>query len=113
MFFGFGLVVGLLVFSRFLRLVLDRYHGVTLAFLGGLVAGSLYPLWPFKLMVELQDVYVKRAGAIELVDKFQVYSNLNVLPRSGDWVVPFFCFLAGCVAMALFLVKDQKERVDG
>ncbi|MCK5835394.1 MAG: DUF368 domain-containing protein, partial [Lentisphaeria bacterium] len=111
--FGIGLVVGLLVFSRFLKMILDRYHSVTLAFLGGLVAGSLYPLWPFKKLVELNDIYIKNSGSIELQKSHAVFSNLNVLPESGEWLIPMLCFITGCVVMMLFLTKDKKENQDG
>ena len=111
--FGFGLVVGLLLFSRLLKLILDRYHNVTLAFLGGLVAGSLYPLWPFKKLVELHDIYIKNNGSIELVKTHHVFTNLNILPETGEWVTPLLCFMTGCIVMILFLTKDKKENQDG
>lgn len=111
--FGLGLVVGLLVFARILKIILDRYHSVTLALLGGLVAGSLYPLWPFKKVVVLQDIYIKNNGGIELVETLEVFSNLNVLPESGEWITPMLCFITGCIVMILFLTKDKKENQDG
>ena len=111
--FGLGLILGLLVFTRLLKIILDRYHNVTLAFLGGLVAGSLYPLWPFKKVFELHDIYIKNNGSIELVKAHPVFSNLNILPETGEWITPVLCFITGCIVMILFLTKDKKESQDG
>ena len=46
--FALGCVIGLLAFTRLLNFLLERYHDTTIAFLLGLVIGSLYAIWPFK-----------------------------------------------------------------
>ena len=46
--FALGCVAGLLAFVRLLNLLLRRFHSVTIAFLIGLILGSLWVLWPFK-----------------------------------------------------------------
>ncbi len=46
--FGTGCVVGLLSFSKFLRWLLARYHGQTMAVLCGFIIGSLRRVWPYK-----------------------------------------------------------------
>ena len=47
--FGAGCVVGILSFSKFLRWLLARYHGQTMAVLCGFIIGSLRRVWPYKL----------------------------------------------------------------
>ena len=47
-FFGGGFAVGILGFSRVLRWLLAHAHGVTMAFLVGLMAGSIRKVWPFR-----------------------------------------------------------------
>ncbi|WP_197525694.1 DUF368 domain-containing protein [Pseudobythopirellula maris] len=47
--FACGCLVGLLLFSRLLRWLLDRYSAPTLAVLCGFMIGSLYRLWPFQI----------------------------------------------------------------
>jgi uncharacterized membrane protein len=59
-----GIVVGILSFSRFLTWLLKHYHDITMAFLAGLMLGSLRALWPF------------RAGAGHLAQ--------NVMPAGVD-----------------------------
>ena len=46
--FGAGAVVGLAAFTRLLAWLLKRFHSRTMGFLTGLIAGSLWTLWPFK-----------------------------------------------------------------
>lgn len=47
-FFGTGIVLGLLLFSRLLNYLLKVAHDITLSALTGLVIGSLFVIWPFK-----------------------------------------------------------------
>lgn len=47
-FFGLGFLAGILGFSRVLRWLLARGHQVTMAFLVGLMAGSMRKVWPFR-----------------------------------------------------------------
>ena len=47
--FAAGCAVGLLVFSRLLRWLLDRCRGATMAALLGLMLGSLGRLWPLQM----------------------------------------------------------------
>lgn len=46
--FGSGCVVGLLAFSHVLKWLLAHRHDPTMAFLVGLMVGSLYKIWPFQ-----------------------------------------------------------------
>ena len=43
-----GCSIGLLGFSRLLNYLLQRYANATLAFLTGLMAGSMWKIWPWK-----------------------------------------------------------------
>lgn len=54
--FAAGLVLGVATFVPLLRLVLRRAHDTTMAALTGLMAGSLFALWPWK------DNYEPKAG---------------------------------------------------
>jgi putative membrane protein len=50
--FCVGCGIGLLGFSRVLNYLLRHYHNLTLAFLAGLIAGSLQKIWPWKEVIE-------------------------------------------------------------
>ncbi len=49
--FLLGVAFGLLVFVRIMHVLLNRFYNVTMAFMIGLMVGSLYELWPFKKLV--------------------------------------------------------------
>lgn len=64
-----GAGCGLLVFSRLLSVLLQRYHAPTLATLTGFLFGSLLVVWPWKLAVDgamprpvLPQVYAQQLG---------------------------------------------------
>lgn len=46
--FGIGCFVGLVAFSRLLKWLLAERHDGTMAFLTGLMLGSLFKIWPFQ-----------------------------------------------------------------
>jgi putative membrane protein len=43
-------------FSRVLNYLLQKFHNLTMAFLTGLIAGSLQKIWPWKEVVETQVI---------------------------------------------------------
>lgn len=66
--FALGCLVGIIAFVRLLNFLLRRYHSVTMAFLIGLILGSLWVLWPFK----------------EVTEGAKIVTGANVLPRAFD-----------------------------
>ncbi len=46
--FAIGCALGLVLFSKLLRWLLERWHGPTTATLCGFMLGSLYKVWPFQ-----------------------------------------------------------------
>lgn len=50
--FGLGAVTGLLLFSKLIHWLLAHHYQSTLMFLVGLLLGSLYELWPWRLLSE-------------------------------------------------------------
>lgn len=65
--FASGCLVGLLAFSKLLKWLLANKHDATLAFLVGLMLGSLYKIWPFQRVT---------AATAELPFKEQVFEHL-------------------------------------
>lgn len=71
---GFGAVIGLLTFARFVSWLFRRYHDPTIAVLTGLMLGSLRVIWPWK---ETLETTIDRHGeVVPLVTQ-------NVLPPGG------------------------------
>ena len=54
--FCLGCGVGLAGFSRVLNYLLEKFHNLTLAFLAGLITGSLMKIWPWKEILETQVI---------------------------------------------------------
>jgi len=50
--FALGCCLGLAAFVRLLRWLLARWHGQTVALLVGVMAGSLWKIWPFRTVLE-------------------------------------------------------------
>ena len=46
--FGLGAVTGLLLFSRFLSMLLKKYYQSTIMFITGILLASLWVIWPFQ-----------------------------------------------------------------
>ncbi len=89
--FAAGCLVGLLAFVRLLNYLLKRFHSTTMAFLLGLILGSLWVLWPFK----------------ELAVGEKIVSGINVLPTSLTpefmWSMGGFVFGLVCSAGIMIL----------
>jgi putative membrane protein len=66
--FALGCLVGIVAFVRLLNFLLKRYHSVTMAFLIGLILGSLWVLWPFK----------------EVAEGAKIVTGTNILPAAFD-----------------------------
>lgn len=47
--FALGCIIGLLSFSRVVSWLLNNFHGLTIALLGGFMIGSLNKVWPWKI----------------------------------------------------------------
>ncbi len=92
--FGVGCIFGLLLFSRFLSWLLDRFYTNTFAVMLGFLLGSLYVTWPWKVV--LQSTIDRHGDIVPLVQK-------NVLPHSfeqsagisSQWPLVLICCLLG------------------
>ncbi len=58
-----GAIAGIKLFAKFMEFLFKKFHNTVLAFLTGLVIGSLYVTWPFKAsaLVGSETVYLSNA----------------------------------------------------
>ncbi len=95
-----GMVVGLLLFARLLHWLLARARSTTLAFLIGLLLGSLWVLWPFK-EVDRGALVRDRHGEVKL--EVRIATAPNRLPQDAReiaWAAGAFVLgLAGSAGM--------------
>ena len=87
-FAAIGCLFGLLAFTRLLNYLLERYRNLTIAFLIGLMVGSLYGLWPFR---EFAMVDAERIDTAHILPQL----DMNLLITMG-------AFLIGCGVIFLF-----------
>jgi len=99
--FAAGCGLGLVLFTRLLKRLLDRFADVTMAFLLGLVLGSLYAIWPFK--------------SFGMAGEQRVDMD-NILPATfgHNEVLTLVATLAGCAIVAVFVwieIRQERRRV--
>ncbi|MCF6247337.1 MAG: DUF368 domain-containing protein [Desulfobacula sp.] len=108
--FAIGIVFGGLFFARLINMVLNRYYNATMAFLIGLMVGSLYALWPFKKSIVMARQFIKKDGAIDFIENVRVYTNINVVPRDKTQIlISLLAFLVGCIIMFFFIRKENQN----
>ena len=66
-----GCAAGLLGFSRFLSYLMDTHKNATMAFLTGLMLGSMRKIWPWKEVLE----------SVTIRGKAHMFSTRNILPQ--------------------------------
>ncbi len=97
-----GCLVGILSFSRVLNYVLDNWHSGTMAFLTGMMLGSLRKIWPYKEVVESKivdgDVFVV---AEQLVRPWEM---------EGFALSILFVVIGFAVIIILDLLTAKKEK---
>ncbi len=94
--FAIGCLFGLLAFTRLLKFLLERYRNLTIAFLIGLMVGSLYGLWPFREYVEVGE---RRYDIAHLPPKL----DMNLL-------ITVSVFLVGCVIILGFSLMEKESE---
>ena len=84
LFFVAGAGVGFLGFSRVIRWLLINWYRPTLLFLIGLLLGSLYVVWPWKIIVaELSKNLSPAAYALQVGEPMLVFASLSALVGVG------------------------------
>ena len=104
-----GMAVGILLFARLLNFLLKRAKSATMAFLIGLLIGSLWVLWPFKDISAGAEV-TGRDG--EVKQEVQIATAPNRLPESAkEGLIGAGAFAAGLVG-SLGLIALGRRRED-
>ena len=103
--FGSGAILGLILFSKVLSWLFKRFHDITIAFLTGIMFGSLNTIWPWKQVLETR---LNSHG--EIVPLVQV----NVLPsivggESYLWQVIVLAILGMAVIYIMERTGKTKE----
>jgi putative membrane protein len=79
--FSAGAIIGIISFSHFLSWLLKNFHFLTIAFLAGIMFGSLNKIWPWKQVLE--STTNSHGEVIPLLEKNilpNTYSEINNSP---------------------------------
>lgn len=98
--FGCGCLVGLLAFSHVLKWLLAHRHDPTMAFLVGLMLGSLYKIWPFQKVTE---------ATAQLPFKEQTFEHL--WPAASSISLPLVIVLAIAALIATLALEKIGSRI--
>lgn len=95
--FSAGCIVGIILFTKILNYLLKKFYDPTMASLLGLVAGSLWVIWPFKNSVAVGN---------------EVIYLSNKIPESFGLNEAFTiaAFTAGSLIVALMILIEKKQR---
>lgn len=101
--FGAGAAIGLILFSRLLKMMLARFYNETIVFLVGVMIGSLNKVWPWKKVVA---TYVNSKGHVKPLIESNVlpwtYTKLTSLPAQTAEAA-----LLMCAGFILVLLLDR------
>ncbi len=103
-----GMGVGILAFARLLNFLLARFRSATMAFLIGLLLGSLWVLWPFKEISSGAQV-TGRSG--EVKQEVRIATAPNRLPNNmKEALIAFAAVAAGLAGSAGMVMLGGKEK---
>lgn len=104
---GVGMLVGLLAFARLLDFLLRRFKSATMAFLIGLLLGSLWALWPFKDLSAGAEVTGRKG---EVKQELRIATAPNRLPHSAaEGMMAGGAFVAGLICSAGLIALGRKR----
>jgi len=97
---GIGAIAGLVLFSRFLSWLLNRFPNSTIALLSGFVLGSLGILWPWK------NVITQAFG-----DKTKVIAYEWFLPEiNHQFILAVIFIILGILSIAITEIWAEKKQ---
>lgn len=105
--FAVGCVIGLMTFSRVLKILFAKFKEITIALLTGFMIGSLYKVWPWKNVDTSIELHKHSDGKID-------YAMNNVLPGdfAGDdqLMYAILCAIGGLLLIVVLERFAPKEE---
>jgi len=99
--FALGCIIGLVTFSKLLKLLFENFKEITIALLTGFMIGSLYKVWPWKNKVGDEPLVIHSDGKKD-------WMMQNVLP--GDFAGNdqlLYAVIAALGGLILIVILDR------
>jgi putative membrane protein len=106
--FALGAASGLISFSHFLSWLLKKYRFVTIAFLGGMMFGSLNKIWPWKEAVES---VLNSKGELIPVKENSVLPGTYVETTGADAMIPAALIMLVAGFSLIFIIDKIAGRM--
>lgn len=97
--FACGTATGLLGFSKILKWCLDNYKNSTMAFLTGILAGTLKKVWPWKETLE----------SVVIRDKVRILREANIFPSSFG-TEEILAVVLAIIGFGLVLLLESRSK---
>jgi putative membrane protein len=97
--FCLGCLIGLLSFARLLNYLLQNYRHLTLAFLTGLMVGSMPKIWPWKEILQTKIIR----------GKSHVIWGSNIMPQTLNSEV-YFAVVLAIIGFMVVLIIERLAR---
>ena len=113
--FTFGMFFGILIFSKILNYLLTKWKNNLMAFLIGIIFGSLFKIWPWKIT----DKIILDNGTIVNVsnNSFNDYSNYKILTESNyipqlniETIQMIILMFIGSLSILLFIFITKTKK---
>ncbi len=110
-YFALGTVIGIVSFARLLGWLLHRWRDITLAFLAGLMLGSLNKVWPWKQTLTWRtDSYGEQVPVLQ--DNLLPATYGALTGQDPQLLVAILLALAGiCLVLGLEWVAGRRQPV--
>jgi putative membrane protein len=103
-----GMVVGIILFARLLHFLLRRFRSGTMAFLIGLLIGSLWVLWPFKEISEGAEI-ADRHG--EIKEEVKIATAPNRMPKTArEGLIAGGALVVGLAASGGLIIAGRRRK---
>ena len=101
--FACGTISGLLTFGKFLNFLLKKHTTATMAFLTGILIGSMRKIWPWKEVVQSKVIH----------GKTRILQEINVIPQKfdGEFFLALILILTGLFTVLLLNRYARKKVV--
>ncbi len=113
--FAFGMFFGILIFSKILNYLLTKWKDNLMAFLIGIIFGSLFKIWPWKIT----DKIILDNGTIVNVsnNSFNNYPNYKILTESNyipqlniETIQMIILMFIGSLSILLFIFITKTKK---